>query len=341
MYRQKQPTGDGCLLCRLRPGTSFHLKLPGNSKATVLGWTPGFSRPGMARHPRQSRKSSCNGTGKRVRAIWLVGLYALTICFPIAAESGVLRISQGVETTVFGDQVRVRLTIANNGGTPALDVQAYVDVGGSRVPFAGKRRLDPRERYQSEKLVPLQTIVDAAHIIRSYVEYADAVGQRTTSMLLARVGDPGARGSEGLRLSLSPPRLSVDTSAAAMSLRIGNSGSKPREVRIEAFPAPSCEPPEGLPDTPIHLPASGGEVLLTLYFPPSPCERPGEHSLYILATELGEGAGKPAVATGRISMPAPRSLLRQVFGDKARVLWAAWACLLLLIASVAMGIRRT
>jgi len=274
------------------------------------------------------------------RDLWLVGLIALTLGAPEDAESGVIRISMSAETTLVGDQVRTRLIVGNEGDSPALDVRPYFLVGGSKLPVEGKRRLDPGERYDAQKPIPRESVAAGGYYIRAYVGYADSVGQRVTSMVIAQVADPSGGSTEGLRLSLSPRRLSVGASGASARLRILNAGPQPRDLRVEALLAPSCKPPEIVPEGTAHLPAAEGELLLTLRFPPSTCKHAGEYPLYILATPIGEKNGRPAVATASLLVAAPSSLLRRLFADKAAVLWAVWGLLFLLIASVAMGIRR-
>jgi hypothetical protein len=273
------------------------------------------------------------------RDLWLVGLIALALGAPADAESGVIRIFMSAETTLLADQVRTRLIVGNEGDSPALDVRPYFLVGGSKLPLKGKRRLDPGERYDVQKLIPRESVAAGGYYIRAYVGYSESVGQRVTSMLLARVEDPSGGGTEGLRLSLSPRRLSAGTSGASARLRILNAGPQPRDLRVEALLAPSCKRPEIVPEGTAHLPAEG-ELLLTLRFPPSACEHAGEYPLYILAAPIGEKKGKPAVATASLLAAAPSSLLQRIFADKAAVLWAVWGLLFLLIAAVAMGIRR-
>jgi hypothetical protein len=158
----------------------------------------------------------------------LVGLIALTLCAPEDAESGVIRISMSAETTLVG----------NEGDSPALDVRPYFLAGGSKLPVEGRRRLDPGERYDAQKPIPRESVAAGGYYIRAYVGYADSVGQRVTSMLLAQVGDPSGEGTQGVRLSLSPRRLSVGASGASARLRILNVGPPPtRPARRSAFGA--------------------------------------------------------------------------------------------------------
>jgi len=246
----------------------------------------------------------------------------------------------GVRMAFVADQMGVRLILKNDGDTSVLDLQPYVKVGASVVRFKGKRRLDPGEAYESEKRFPRALAAAAGYYLRLYVDYSDRTGVQSTGFLVARVDDPSGREPDGLRLFLSPQRLSAGASGAAASLRIENRGPQPRDLRVEAFLPPSCEPPDSLPEGPARLPAVNGELLLTLRFPPFPCKQAGEFPWYLVALPVGDQTAKAAVTGGSLRAGAPRSLLRRFFEDKARVLWAVWGCLILLIGSVAMGIRR-
>jgi hypothetical protein len=170
-----------------------------------------------------------------------------------------------------------------------------------------------------------------------YIGYSDSVGDRTAALVLVAVDADGDGSPSGLGLSLSPRRLLVGPSGAGLSLRLSNAGTQPREVGIEALITPSCKPLLDLPEGALQLEA-GAEVSITLRVPPSPCGVAGEYPVYFLARPLAPHPVPAVVAEGTLLAQAPHSVLEQVFSRKDQLLWVVRGLLLLLIASITLGL---